>query len=110
LIEPVDLLLAQEEDPAQHELRHVRRMLLGIRERERAPPRAAEDLPRSERHLFAQPLDVGDEIPRRVLLDRRVRRALSTSALIEQYDAIEVGMEEPPVRRHRSSARTAVQE
>jgi hypothetical protein len=46
LVEEVELLAAQQEDAAQHELAHARRVRHGVRERQRRAPAAAEDLPR----------------------------------------------------------------
>ena len=47
LIKPANLLRATQEDSAQDELAHALRVRLGVSQRERAAPRAAEDLPAS---------------------------------------------------------------
>ena len=88
LVEPVDLLLAEEEDPPEHELGHALGVRLGVGQRQRAPPRAAEDLPPVDPEVRAERLDVGDEVPGRVVLERSVRRALAAAPLIEEHDAV----------------------
>ena len=70
LVEPVDLALAQQEDAAQHQLGHALGVRLRVGERERAAPRAAEHLPALDAEVLAQPLDVGDEVPGGVVLER----------------------------------------
>ena len=110
LVEPVDLPLADEEDPAQHQLGHALRVRLGVGERQRAAPRAAEDLPPLDAEVLAQRLDVGDQVPRRVVDERRVRRALAAAALVEEHDAVRRGIEEAPVARLGAEAGAAVQE
>src|SRR5215831_336115 len=85
-------------------------MRLGVRERERAAPRAAGDEPTLDAEMRAQPFDVGDEIPRRVLGELTARRAAARAALIEQHDAIARRVERAPVHRHDAGAWAAVQE
>ena len=79
LIEPIELLAAQQEDAAQHELADRARMRLGVRERQRAAPRPAEHEPALDREVLAQALHVGDEVPGRVRFERRVRAAAAGS-------------------------------
>ena len=76
LVEPVDLLLAQEEDAAQHQLGDALGVRLRVGERERAAPRAAEDLPALDAEVRAERLDVGDQMPGGVV-DEATRRACS---------------------------------
>jgi len=45
-------------------------------------------LPLLDGEVLAQRFDVADEMPGRVVLERRRRRALSAAALIEEHDAI----------------------
>ena len=65
---------------------------------------------RSIAEVLAQRLDVRDEVPRRVVDERRVRRALAAAALIEEDDPVRGGIEEAPVVRLRPEARSSVQE
>ena len=44
LVQPGDLLVAQQENPPQHELRHVGGVLNGVRQRQGAPPAPAKHL------------------------------------------------------------------
>src|SRR5215212_5747400 len=72
LIEPAYLLRPAQEDAAQSERAHALRVRLGVGERERAPPGAAEDLPRVNAQAHAYLLDVLDQVPGRVPLQLRV--------------------------------------
>ena len=85
-------------------------MGLRVGEGEGAAPGAAEDLPGVDRQRRPQPLDVLDQFLGRVLLDRRVRRALAGAALVEEDDAVPRRVEEAPIRRVDTSAGPAVEE
>jgi hypothetical protein len=98
----------EREDPAHDERAHAVRMRLRVREGQRASPRAAEHEPALDAEALAQPLGIGDEMPRRVGLERGVRRAAAASALIEQHDAIARGVEESPVVGGTTAAGPAV--
>ncbi len=110
LVEPVDLLLAEEEDAAQHELGDALGVGLGVGQREGRPPGAAEDHPAVDAEVGAEALDVGDERPGGVVVEARVRRALPAPALVELDDAVALGVEEPPVLRVAPAAGAAVEE
>ena len=110
LIEPRDLAPAQQEDAAQHELGDTLGMLLGVGQGQRAAPAATEHLPALELQMLAELLDVGDQIPRRVLRDLGVRRALTAAALIEDHDAVARRIEEPAHRGTLAAAGSAMQE
>src|SRR5215207_5164625 len=110
LVEPAYLLRPAQEDAAQGQRAHALRVRLGVRERERAPPRAAEDVPGVDAELPAYLLDVLDQVPRRVPLQLRVRRALPRAALVEEDDAVGRRVEELPVLRDETAAGAAVQE
>ena len=69
LIEPFELASPQREDASEHERGHAVGMRLGIGERERRPPRAAEHLPALDAEMLAQTLDVVDQIPGGVRLE-----------------------------------------
>ena len=107
---PVQLPFAQREDAAQHQLGHPLRMLLRVRQRQRAAPAPAEHQPALDVQVLAQLLHVGDEVPRRVGLERRVRAAAARAALIEHDDAIAGGVEEAAVIARAAAAGAAVQE
>ncbi len=110
LVEPVDLALAQEKNPAQHELGRDVRVLLRIRERERRAPRATKDLPPRNVEMGPQRFHVRDEIPRGVVVEARVRDAATAPALIEEDDAIRAGVEESALLWVAAAAGTAVDE
>src|SRR5438477_13004411 len=85
-------------------------MRLRVSQRERAAPRAAEDLPAFNSKMLAQAFDVGDEMPRRVIFNVRVRRALAGATLVEEDDAICRRIMVTPVIFHNAAARPAMQE
>ena len=85
-------------------------MGLGVGERERRAPGAAEHQPALDAEVLAQLLDVGDQVPGRVVLEARVRPAAAAAALVEQDDAIARGIEEPARARVAAGAGAAVQE
>jgi len=60
--------------------------------------------------VFAQPLQIGDQVPGGVLLETRMRPAAAAAALIEQDDAIARGVEKSARARVAAGARAAVQE
>ena len=96
LIVPVELGLGQRVDAAHDQFADALGMRLGIGERQRRAPGAAEHQPFVEAAHLAQPLDVGDEMPGRVGLQRGMRRRLAAAALVEQDDVVE--------RRDRTAA------
>ena len=110
LIVPVELRPGQRVDAAQHQLADPLRMRLGIGQRQRRAPRAAEHQPFVEAGHLAQPLDVGDEMPGRVGLEAGVRRRLAAAALVEQDDVVELRIEQPPLLGRDGAARPAMQE
>jgi hypothetical protein len=74
------------------------------------PPRAAEHQPALDAQVLPQPLDVGDQVPGRVVDQTGVRPALAAAALIEQHDPVALRIEEPAHLRVGAPARAAVQE
>jgi hypothetical protein len=89
--EPVDLGRRREEDAAQHEAQHALGVRLRVQQRERRPPRAAEQKPALDAKMLAQPLDVVDQVRGRVVGDLRGRRRAAGTALVVEDD--------PPERR-----------
>jgi hypothetical protein len=59
--------------------------------------------------VFADLLNVRNQIPRGVLFERGVGRTLAAPALIEVHDAVLARIEETALLRVRTSARTAVE-
>src|SRR5215472_4488455 len=76
LVEPIDLLLAEEENAAQNELRNAVWMGLGISQGESRTPRTAKNQPTLNGEVLADLFDIGHEIPRGVFVTRK-RRACS---------------------------------
>src|SRR5262249_41050796 len=66
--------------------------------------------PAVDPEMLANFLDVGDEVPGRVLFERCVRRTLSAAALVEVHDAIFLRVEKSPLFGLRSAAGSAVDE
>ena len=109
LVEPVDLLLAEEEDAAEDEFGDAIGMSFGIGERESGAPGSAEHLPALDAEVLADFLDVGDQVPGGVRFERRVGRALAAAALVEVHDAVLFGVEEAALFGIGAAAGTAVQ-
>ena len=109
-IEPAQLGAAHREDAAQHELADALRMRLGIGERQRRAPRAAEDEPALDGEHLPQPLDIGDEMPGGVGVERCVRGRAPAAALVEQEYPVASRVEKAAVIGDAAAARPAVQE
>src|ERR1044072_2898617 len=77
LVKPFNLFRPAKKDAAQYEFSRAIRMAFSISERQRASPGPSENLPLIDAEMFAQLLDVCDQIPRRVFLQRGVRSALA---------------------------------
>ena len=77
---------------------------------EGAPPRTAEHVPSLDPEVRSKLLDVVDQVPRRVVDERRVRGALAASALVEDDDPVRVRVEEAAMVRFRPEARASVKE
>ena len=88
LIEPFELGASEREDAPEHKLRHALRMRLRVSQRQRRAPGAPEHLPALDAEMLAQALDVVDQMPSRVLFERRVRRRASAATLIEEHDPV----------------------
>jgi hypothetical protein len=115
VVEPVELPATKHEDAAQDELRDPVGMGLGVRERQCAPPRAAEDLPALDAERRTERLDVGDEVPGRVgaqvrCRGGRVRRRAPAPTLVEQDDRGTSPGRRTAHRRAAPSAGTTVQD
>mmetsp|Transcript_16878 Transcript_16878/g.54049 ORF Transcript_16878/g.54049 Transcript_16878/m.54049 type:complete len:342 (-) Transcript_16878:181-1206(-) len=108
LVVPLQLVLAQHEDATQHQRAHPRRMALGIRQRQRASPRAPKHVPLLHAEVLAQPLHVRHQVPRGVRLEACMRRRLAASALVELDDAVGLGVEVAAVGGRGSATRATV--
>src|ERR1700744_2498015 len=85
-------------------------MRFGVGERQCTAPGTAEYQPALDVQVFAQTLDIGDQVPGRILDEAGTRTAASAAALIEHHDAIVVRVEKLPRAFVGSRAGTAVQE
>src|SRR5262245_11932501 len=85
-------------------------MGLGIGERQRASPAAAEHHPAVDPEMHAQLLDVLDQIPRSVLAQLGVRRAAAAAALVEQHGAPAPRIEVAAMLGAEAGAWSAMQE
>lgn len=108
LVEPAQLSLRAEKNSAQDQRAHALGVGFRIGKRQRRTPRAAKKLPAIDAELLANPLDVLNEILRRVVFDRCVGRGLTTAALIEQDDAIFIRIVKTAHCRIATAARTTV--
>jgi len=93
-VEPVELGPGHGEQAAQHQRRHPVRVALGVEQRQGRPPGAAEELPAADPEIAADPLDVLDQVPGGVVLDRPVRPRTAGAALVEEYDEVPRRIEE----------------
>ena len=110
LVEPEQLLAAQEEDAAQHEAAHALRVLLRVGQGQGAAPAAAEDEPLVDAEALADALGVGHEVPGGVLAQLRVGRALAAAALVVEREVPLRGIEVAPVVGVEAAAGPAVEE
>ena len=99
LVIPEQLGSAQGEDAAQHQLRDVRRVRLGIGQRQRGAPGTAKHQPAIKTSQAAQAFNVGHQIPGGVVLQRSMRARAAAAALVKQQHTIALGVKQPPVLR-----------
>jgi hypothetical protein len=111
LVQPVELVLLEQEDTAKDQLGNPLGVRLGVGERERGAPASAERLPFLDPgDLGAELLDVLDKVPGGVVLEVRERGLLAATALVEHQDLVLVRVELPAVVGARCAARSAVKE
>ena len=110
LVVPEQLPAPEREDPAQDQLGDALGMGLGIGQRQRAAPGAAEHQPALDPEHGAQPLDVGHQMPGGVGLQRGEWCAAAAAALVEQEDPVALGIEQPAMLGAAAAARPAMQE
>src|SRR6056297_50180 len=109
-IKPVKLGLRHGKHATQHEMAHPVSMALRIDKGQCGAPAAAKDDPVIDSERIADAFDIRHEVPRRIVLDTRMRLGAPASALIEQDDAIYVRVEIPPHCRAAPSAGPAMQD
>jgi len=107
---PVEIDLAAQPDPAQHERTTCFGMSRRVSQRERRAPRSAEHQPAIDAEMATQSLDVAHDMLRGVLVHAGDRRGTAGAALIEQHDPVRRGIEEAPMRRIAAGTGAAVQE
>ena len=83
---------------------------LGVGQRQRGAPGAAEQQPAVDAEMAAQGLDVGDQVLGGVVLQAAERTRPAGAALVEDDHAPELGVEEAAMHRAGAGARAAVQE
>src|SRR2546426_5497950 len=113
--DPVDLSISGGDDADQGHLRPPVGKTLPIRQGERRTPRAAEDQPAVDREVFAEPLDISNQVVSRVgrkihRIVARVRNTSAASTLVEQHDPVRGRIEKSAHARRASRARAAVEE
>src|SRR5579863_7534599 len=110
LIEPADFGVAQQENPAQHEFADALGIGLRVGERQGAAPGPSKYQPALYPQVSAQSLDVGDQVPGRILDQACARAAAPAASLIEHHDAIVSRVEELARALVGAGAGPAVQE
>ena len=112
--QPVLLAAPAGGDAPQDHPGHPHRMSLGIGKREHAAPRPTPHQPPVDPQMLPQQLDVADQKLRRVAFQRRariagMRPAAAAAALVEQDDAVRIGVKQPAVPGRASRAGAAVE-
>ena len=108
--EPVELGGAAEKDAAQDEAGDAVGMGLGVGEGEGGAPGAAEKKEALDAQMFAQGLDVGDQVGGGVVVQAAERARPAGAALVEDHDAPEGRIEEAAVDGAGAGAGAAVEE
>ena len=109
LIEPLDLLSAQQEDAAQDQLSDTLWMAFGIGKGQRGAPGTAEYLPALDAQVRPEFLYVRHQVPGSIVIQRCVRRALTATSLVEADNAVFLGVEKATLLGLRATAGTAVE-
>ncbi|EDT37185.1 putative endonuclease/exonuclease/phosphatase family protein [Burkholderia ambifaria MEX-5] len=102
--QPAHFARRREEQPAQHDAGHARRMPSRVRECERRAPRSADDAPACDAELRAQRVEVADQPHRIVVTQAAARRRRPRAALVDQHDARPRQIEH---RQHRRGSAAA---
>ena len=107
---PFDFTRAAEEHAAQDETEAALWHRLPVGQRQRAAPGAAEQKPLPDSQVFAQALQILNQMLGRVARDFTDRRRGAGTALVVQHDPEKIRVEEAAVFGRAAAARTAVQE
>jgi hypothetical protein len=107
---PVKFGSGPEEDGAKDETADALPMPLGISQRQRRPPRAADHQPTGDAELTPDAFDIGDQMVGGVRLQAIGRLTPPGPALIEQDRAEARGVEQFALPRAAAAARAAMQE
>ena len=110
MIEPVQLGLAEGEDAAKDQFGDPLGMGLGVSQSQSRTPGPAIDHPAFDPELGPEPLDIVDQVPGRVGLERGVRRRTAAAPLVEQEHVVELRIELAAMVRAAAGARSAVEE
>ena len=110
LVEPIQLGGGRAEDAAQDQAADTLGMRLRVGQRQRAAPRATKEHPTLNADELAQPLDVGDQVPGRILAQIGVRCAATAAALVKEDHAKALRIKQPPVPWRAAAAGATVQE
>ena len=112
--QPIGLAAAPGRDAPQHQLADPGRVPLGVGQRQLTPERPAPHQPAVDIEQLTHRLDVVQQVRCGVGLERRqiragAGRAAPAAALVEQHDAVALGVEHLPVPRLAARAGAAVQ-
>jgi hypothetical protein len=88
LVEPVDLALPEQKNPAQYEFADAARMQLRVTQSERTAPGAAKYEPPMDTQRLTQALDVGYQVCGRIRFEASKRLAATRATLIKNDDPI----------------------
>ena len=109
-IEPVDIGLAAQEDAAQHQSEHPFGEGFGVQQGQGGAPGAAEQQPALHLQMLAHPFQVGEQVLGGVGAEFGMGAGAAGAALVDQDDAIFLGVEEAAVLFAAPGARPAVHE
>jgi methylase of polypeptide subunit release factors len=110
LVKPFKLFSPCQKDAAKYQTQASIRVIDAVRKTQRTTPRAAKDIPFVYTKLGPELFDIVYQIPGSILTQFGMRRRFTRSALIEQNNVIDLGIEELPVHRYQPPARAAVKE
>ena len=109
LEKPVNVGRPGQEYAAQDETEQRVGMGLRISQRQRRTPGAAEYHPAVDFEKRPDFFQIFDQVPGRIFLETGVGSGFAAAALIEQDDAISLGIEKTPVARLAGAPRSAMQ-
>ena len=108
LVEPLDFLRPAQEDAAQDQAVHAFWVSLSVGQGQGRAPRATKQHPLVYAKVFANALQVFDQVPGGVVLQARMGRGAATAALVEGDDAVQVGVKVAAALGVAASARASV--